>query len=180
MCVLMLNPSLDEEGSTSYAVLAMVSERKGWDSVEVANLFPVPTRNSKVLAASSLTREHILSARPRIETAIAHSTDVLFAWGVSPLPGIAGQLHREQVEWVISRTIRYGHEDVWMMGGQTRHPSRWRQYVGPQRALIHGASTAERLERALVRRPVDDIANAMSVTRERVCSSDEWKKVLQT
>lgn len=168
VCVLMLNPSLDEEASTSYAVLHTVAERKGWGRVEVANLFPVRTRNSKALAATHLKRSDLLQARPHIAAVLARATEVVFAWGVSPLPGAQGQLHREQVEWVISRTAFYGHESAWMMGGTTRHPSRWRQYVGPQRALVAGASTAERLDRALVRRPIWEAVRAVSVVQGTV------------
>ncbi|WP_282580688.1 DUF1643 domain-containing protein [Microbacterium aurugineum] len=180
VCVLMLNPSLDEKRSTSYAVLEVVSERKGWNMIEIANLFPVHTRNSKLLAATSLNRSDIFSARPRIDAAIARCAEVLFAWGVAPLPGIAGRLYREQVEWVISRTAHYGHEDAWMMGGEPRHPSRWRQYVGPQRAIVSGVSTAERLERALVRRPIHDAMKGMSVTQTRLRCEDAWEEVPQT
>ena len=180
ICALMLNPSLDEEGSTSYAVLQAVAERRGWNRVEVANLFPVRTRNSKVLAAMPVTRSDIMDARPRLDAALAGAAEVLFAWGVSSLPGERGKFHREQVEWVVSRAVLYGHESAWMMGGATRHPSRWRQYVGPQRALVAGASTAERLDRALVRRPVWDAVRAMSVGQGRVDGHNASEGVRQT
>ncbi|MDP5228550.1 MULTISPECIES: DUF1643 domain-containing protein [Arthrobacter] len=165
VCALMLNPSFDEKASTSYAVLEVVAELKGWSGVEVANLFPMRTRNSKALAATSVRRADILEARINIEAVLGRAAEVLFAWGVSRLPGEHGRLHREQVEWVVSRVAFYGHESVWVMGGETRHPSRWRQYVGPQRALISGGSTVERLDRALVRRPLRDLAEAMSVVQ---------------
>lgn len=179
VCALMLNPSLDEERSTAYVVLQTVAERKGWGRVEVANLFSVRTRNSKDLAATHLTRSDILQARPHIEDALAGATDIMFAWGVSLLPGTQRQLQREQVEWVISRSYFYGHKSAWMMGGTTRHPSRWRQYVGPQRAVVVGSSTAERLDRALVRRPIWEAARAVSVVQGRVGGYSQSKGVAQ-
>lgn len=155
VCAVLLNPNLDEEKSTSYAVLRMVAERKGWTAIEVGNLLPVRTRNSKLLARASLKHSDIVAARPPIDALLSRSTEVVFAWGVSSLPGALGRLQREQIEWVFACAVKYGHEEAWVMGGTTRHPSRWRQYVGAQRSLYHGGSTIDRLEQALVRRPID-------------------------
>lgn len=139
VCALMLNSSFDEKASTSYPVLQAVAERKGWGSVEVANLFPVRRRNSKALAVTSVKRADVLDARRNIEAVLARATEVLLAWGVSRLPGEHARLHREQVEWVVSRAGFHEHESAWMMGGETRHPSRWGQYVALSvpRYLVH-------------------------------------------
>ena len=153
-CAILLNPCLDEERSTAYAVLRIVAEQREWEKIEVANLFSVRTRNSKELALTQLNRSHVLATRPRVEDLLACCTDLIFAWGVSLLPGKQRHLQREQIEWIISRAAFYGHECAWMMGGTTRHPSRWRQYVGPQRAVVAGLSTAQRLDRALICCPI--------------------------
>lgn len=177
---LLLNPSLDEEKSTSYAVLRIMAERKGWSSIEVANLISLPTRDTKLLAAAPLRRSDLIKARPRIESLLARCNEVIFAWGVSLLPGDAGRLQREQIQWVLACAIRHGHQEAWMMGGVTRHPSRWRQFVGPQRALVEGRTTAERLEQALVRRPIEmqhpPASGELSVVSGRVFSGTGAKE----
>jgi hypothetical protein len=122
---------------------------KTWETLEIANLVKTPTRNSKELEQVATSFQLFLDARSRLETVLESSNTLVFAWGVAPLRGLAGKYVRNQVSWVISRALHHGHTHAWLMGGHPRHPSRWRQYVGPQRGLFDGATTVDRLLQGL-------------------------------
>ncbi|MFV0432932.1 MAG: DUF1643 domain-containing protein [Leucobacter sp.] len=178
---LLLNPSLDVHRSTSHAVLRLLATRKDWPNPRVVNLIEIPTRNSKVLAQTQILYEDLYAARPHIESMLASSTQLIFAWGTSFMPGEAGVKQRQQIHWAIECAARYGHSEAWMMGGSPRHPSRWRQYVGPQRAIHEGGTTADRLERALILRPIETAlpagSSSLSEVGENISSSSVHMEV---
>ena len=147
---ILLNPSREENGaSRTHLVLEDVRIAKTWETLEIANLVKTPTRNSKELEQVATSFQLFLDARSRLETVLESSNTLVFAWGVAPLRGLAGKYVRNQVIWVISRALHHGHTHAWLMGGHPRHPSRWRQYVGPQRGLFDGATTVDRLLQGL-------------------------------
>lgn len=149
---ILLNPARDtKRTSTTQLVLEDVRVAKAWGRLEIANLVETPTRNSKELARVATSPEAFLDARDRLETVLTSSDMLVFAWGVASLPGPTGRHVRGQTSWVISRAQHHGHTHVWVMGGQPRHPSRWRQYVGPQRGLFSGTTTIDRLTQGLER-----------------------------
>ncbi|WP_124246897.1 DUF1643 domain-containing protein [Kroppenstedtia sanguinis] len=150
--VILLNPARETKRvSTTQQVLEDVRVAKVWGKLEIANLVETPTRNSKELAQVATSPQVFLDARDRLEALLTSSDTLVFAWGVAPLSGTAGRHVRGQTSWVISRARHHGHTHAWVMGGRPRHPSRWRQYVGPQRGLFDGSTTVDRLMQGLER-----------------------------
>ncbi len=150
----LLNPSLEPTASVSSLILEQLRRQRGWESVTITNLLDIPTRNSKELALIATSREPWLAARPALLDSLTDATDLIFGWGVSALSGQARLWQAEQVAWVLDQSRLLGHTDVWMAMGRPRHPSRWRQFVGPQRALVAGESTIDRIDRMLALHPV--------------------------
>lgn len=149
LCAVLLNPSFTSPSSVSYGNLRVAAEALGFGRVSTVNLVGRQTRNSHDLAELATMPAAWHSARPEIEDALQTSDHVLFGWGDSPLRGIANTWKQEQIEWTIGRAIDHGHEYVLLMDGKPRHPSRWRQYVGPQRGLFTGPSLNHRFAQAL-------------------------------
>ena len=162
LCAILLNPSFKGRNSVSQGNLQIAAEALGFDRVSTVNLVGVQTRNSHDLAERATTPAVWRSARPEIEEALRMSDHVLFGWGDSRLRGIANAWKQEQVEWIIDRAIDHGHEYVLMMDGKPRHPSRWRQYVGPQRGLFAGPSLNHRFAQALQPRRAESILGRRS------------------
>ena len=153
---ILLNPAREANRvSRTHLVLEDVRVAKTWGTLEIANLVGTPTRNSKELEQVATSVQLFLDVRDRLDTVLAGSDTLVFAWGVAPLRGLAGTYVRDQANWVISRALHHGHTHAWVMGGHPRHPSRWRQYVGPQRGLFDGATTVDRLAQGLERCAVE-------------------------
>lgn len=153
---ILLNPAREANRvSRTHMVLEDVRVAKAWGTMEIANLVETPTRNSKELEQAATSVQLFLDARDRLDTVLASSDTLVFAWGIAPLRGLTGTYVRDQANWVISRALHHGHTHAWVMGGHPRHPSRWRQYVGPQRGLFDGATTADRLTQGLERCAVE-------------------------
>jgi hypothetical protein len=157
LCAVLLNPSFSGTHSVSHANLRVVAEVLGLDRVLVVNLVGLQTRNSRDLAELATTSDAWHAARPEIEAATRQSNHLLFGWGDSRLRGIANTWKQEQIEWTVARAIEHGHEHVLMMDEKARHPSRWRQYVGPQRGLFTGSSIEHRFVQALRLHRTDSI-----------------------
>jgi hypothetical protein len=51
---------------------------------------------------------------------------------------------------VIDELLALGHVDAWTVGGESRHPSRWHQYVSDKHARAGSGEFAERLKSVLV------------------------------
>ncbi len=160
-CAVLLNPSHDPERSTSAVVLEALRIERSWGSISIANLLNIPSQDSRKLPPQADDARLWVESRTNLQAAIAGSTDLIFGWGVTPLTGPARQLQREQVEWVIDIARRSGHQSVWMLAGAPRHPSRWRQFVGPQRGLYSGGTTSERIHRALTQNPTESAASGL-------------------
>lgn len=151
LCAILLNPSLKATGSTSQGNLEIAAPALGYSAVSIVNLIDLPTRNSKELSPLAVDPQIWIAARPRIESALSMADGVIFAWGASRLEGKANLWKENQVEWIIEQTLQLGHSTVFMMDGSPRHPSRWRQYVGPQKQRVLGATLEERFQSALRR-----------------------------
>lgn len=149
LCAVLLNPSFSGPHSVSHGNLRVAAEAMGFGRVSIVNLVGLQTRNSRDLAELATTPDVWHSARPGIDDAVRKSDHLLFGWGDSRLRGIANTWKREQIAWTVARAVEHGHEHVLMMDEKARHPSRWRQYVGPQRGLYTGSSIEHRFVQAL-------------------------------
>ena len=101
---ILLNPArAANRVSRTRLVLEDVRVAKAWGTVEIANLVETPTRNSKELEQVATSVQLFLDARDRLDTVLASSDTLVFAWGIAPLRGLTGTYVRDQVNWVISR-----------------------------------------------------------------------------
>ncbi|MEV8373632.1 DUF1643 domain-containing protein [Kribbella sp. NPDC056861] len=146
---ILLNPSADPQGSVSVAMLRALRDHRGWAAVPVVNLVNTPSRDSRELSQLAGDSRVWEAARGPLEQAIRDCDELLLGWGVSPLAGAARPHQRAQVRWVLNHARAHGHTRAWMLAGAPRHPSRWRQFVGPQRGLIVGGSTIDRIDQLL-------------------------------
>lgn len=157
LCAVLLNPSFSGPHSVSHGNLRVAADAMGFGRMSIVNLVGLQTRNSRDLAELATTPDVWHSAQSGIEDAIQKSDHLLFGWGDSRLRGIANTLKREQIAWTVARAIEHGHQHVLMMDDKARHPSRWRQYVGPQRGLYAGSSIEHRFVQALRLHRTDSI-----------------------
>ncbi|GAA3587385.1 hypothetical protein GCM10022198_08710 [Klugiella xanthotipulae] len=153
----MLNPSFNAENSVSYSNLGVAAASLGFDSFHIVNLIQVQSRNSKELAQKAIDQEPWLVSRPEICQSLNSADEVVFAWGASRLAGQANRHKDEQVEWTIQQTVRAGHTEVLLMNGSPRHPSRWRQYVGPQKMRVTGDTLEDRFRKVLNPHPIEEV-----------------------
>jgi hypothetical protein len=83
--------------------------------------------------------------------ALRDCDEVMAAWGLSSLAGAARRNRIEQLRWLLDIASSHGHNYVWTIGGQPRHPSRWHQYVSDVHERTMGGTFEERLQQVLTR-----------------------------
>jgi hypothetical protein len=164
LCAVLLNPNFNTENSVSHSNIRVAAASLGFGSFHIVNLVQVQSRNSKELAQKAMNQEPWLISRPEIYQSLNYADEVIFAWGASRLAGQANRHKDEQVEWIIQQTIRAGHTEVLLMNGSPRHPSRWRQYVGPQKMRVTGDTLEDRFRKVLNSHPIEDVC-ALSGSR---------------
>ena len=121
----------------------------------VANLYPNPTRDIPSLKQEGSEGKAWLQARPQLQQAVEAAHEVLAGWGLSPLAGLARRHRETQITWLLDLLASLGHDHLWTVGGQPRHPSRWHQYVSDKHQRTAPGTFAERLSQVLVRVPLE-------------------------
>lgn len=106
----------------------LARELLGFRTVEIVNLFSLPTYRSNGLAEVGQTEAGWDQARGDIQTSIAKASAVLLAYGVGVPTGSARHHYRSQVAWLDDLLIAEGVA-VWWVGGEPRHPSRWHRHT---------------------------------------------------
>ena len=157
LCAVLLNPSFNAENTISHSNLGVAAASLGFDEFHIVNLIQIQSRNSKELAQKAIKQEAWLVSRPELGQALCSADEVVFAWGTSRLAGQANRHKDDQVEWTIQQTVRAGHTEVLLMDGSPRHPSRWRQYVGPQKLRVTGDTLEDRFRKVLNRHPIETV-----------------------
>lgn len=148
LVALLLNPPLrDPSDTVSMANLHVAKDVLGCASLQVANMFAIPTKDLPDINLVGREPHGWLATRPQLTEAIAQADVVILGWGLGGLSGPARLHFREQIDWVFSLLAAHGR--VWTVGGVPRHPSRWRQFVGPQRNIARGEDFTERLRSVL-------------------------------
>jgi hypothetical protein len=120
------------------------------------NLYSDATSSTGELNKSS-TIDGWLRARRELSSALGHAAGVLGGWGVAGLTGAARRDQNEQVAWLRLEAIRAGVSDIWMVGGEPRHPSRWHQFVSDKYSRTTGGSFEERLVQVLESVPISTL-----------------------
>lgn len=115
-------------GQRTLRRVEVVREVLGFQTVEMANLFPFPTYRTSGLSDVGQTKEGWLEARHQMRAAIERASGVLLAYGLGQPTGAARHHHRMQVAW-LDQLLVSEQVAVWWVGGQPRHPSRWHRHT---------------------------------------------------
>ncbi|MFG2822616.1 DUF1643 domain-containing protein [Kitasatospora sp. NPDC048365] len=150
LCAVLLNPPLrTSEETVSFRNLKAALPLFNCTALRIVNLVDIATRDQIELQQVEIAKSDILRSRGLICDAIEEADDVLLAWGSSRISGEVGRLLRDQADWVRAHLRAGPTRRVWTTAGKPRHPSRWRQYVGPQKQRATGSSFEERLASVL-------------------------------
>jgi hypothetical protein len=129
----------------------MAQQILGCDSLTVANLVSVPTQNLRELGMIAGDGQVWHESRPQLEEALNGADDVLLAWGLGGIPGSANRHFLDQTAWVRDVLSAKPAVRVWSIQGETRHPSRWHQYVSERHGRTAGGDFMDRLTEVLTR-----------------------------
>ncbi|MET7720735.1 DUF1643 domain-containing protein [Streptomyces mirabilis] len=150
LCAILLNPPLRPAADTiSHRNLLAALPLTGCTELRLANLIDLQSKDQTQLASLVVTEQDLERSRQQLSEAIEGADEVLFAWGTGRITGVVGRLLEEQAAWVRMHVDARGLGKVWMVAGTPRLPSRWRQFVGPEKQRVEGSSFEERLAKVL-------------------------------
>lgn len=145
---LLLNPPTTD-GAQTRRHLQVAAELLSCNSIEIANLFAMPTHDMPAVNVVGQSNQGWELAQPRLRAVITAADQLLAAWGVGGLSGRALIHQRRQLRFVAAAAQEIGHVQIWTLNGEPRHPSRWHQYVSDRHGRASGASLTERLAMVL-------------------------------
>lgn len=144
-------------GARTRSQVQVASDLMGCGRFVIGNLFPQATSDIPAIGALGRDASVWRAGRPAILQALAVSDVVLAGWGITRLAGQA-QLHfRDQIAWLVRAVEESGVDEVWMVGGVPRHPSRWHRYVSDKYGRVEPGTPRERLAQVLVPVPVGQL-----------------------
>ena len=155
---ILINPPATSGGRT-LRHLGAAGRALGHAHVVVANLCAMPTRDVNELERVATDPRIWHSARPELERVIMQSDVLIAGWGVKSWSGPSAVHFRDQLELRAGS----GHEmpgknEIWTLGGEPRHPSRWHQYVSERYGRATGETLAARLSSVLEAVPLDALS----------------------
>jgi hypothetical protein len=100
----------------------------GFETVTIGNIFSLPTNRTGDISVIGGDPGGWMDAREELESQLRSADGVLLGYGCKEPSGIARQLHRNQVAW-LDEQLDHFRQDVWWVGGQPRHPSRWQRHT---------------------------------------------------
>jgi len=139
----------------SYRNLLSALPLVGCGQLCLANLLDVPSKDQTQLETVSINSEDVDRSRLLLQNAIVQANEILIAWGSGRLSGSIGATLREQSAWFYQEAALAGFRRLWMVAGAPQHPSRWRQYVGPEKQRVQGDTFEERLAKVLASHPIN-------------------------
>ena len=164
---ILLSPPLTT-GAATLRHLQAAAELLGCDSIEIANLFAIPTSSSHEINEVGRLPQGWLDARPALEQVLSMSHELIAGWGLpTGLHGPARLHHQAQASWVTEkvraitvdrateerraarRVPRPASRGIWTLNGEPRHPSRWHQYVSDRHGRATGPTFKARLATVL-------------------------------
>ncbi|MFJ2786157.1 MULTISPECIES: DUF1643 domain-containing protein [unclassified Streptomyces] len=150
LCAILLNPPLRPAADTiSHRNLLAALPLTGCGELRLANLIDIPSKDQRQLAGIIVTERDLARSREQLSAAIEGADEILFAWGTGSITGTVGRALKDQVAWVHAHVDARGLRRVWMVADTPRHPSRWRQFVGPEKRRVEGSCFEERLAKVL-------------------------------
>lgn len=124
------------------------------ERLAIANLLNTPSKDAPELNRRVLRESEVIESRLQLSIALSQADEVLLGWGMGGMTGPVRLALRLQVQWLNEMLRAEGFEGVWTIAGRPRHPSRWRQYVGPEKRRVEGDCFEDRLRNVLVRVPL--------------------------
>jgi hypothetical protein len=158
LLVLLASPPVTA-GQRTLSRLAALPKVISGCSVSTANLCGTHAMDLPSLSVVAATPEPWLQARENITDALEDCDEVMAAWGLCSLSGMARQHRKTQLHWLLEVATHNGHRQVLGVGGQPRHPSRWHQYVSDVHGRARGGTFEERLRQVLVKVPLETLVN---------------------
>lgn len=150
LCAVLLNPALRPAVETiSFRNLGCILPMVRCGRLQLANLLDVPSKDQTHLGVTVIENSEVERSRALLAEATLAADEILFAWGSNRVTGQTGAVLRKQVSWLRQHLRDAGVRQVWMVAGTPRHPSRWRQYVGPEKARVEGSTFEDRLAKVL-------------------------------
>jgi hypothetical protein len=146
----LLNPPTGS-GRATHRHLEVAAELLGCDSVQIANLNDAATPSVVELNRTGREWTGWAAARRSLTALVADSDEILVGWGVSGLSGLAARHRTAQTTWLFDRLHAAGRCEIWTVGGEPRHPSRWHQYVSDRHGRASGDTFSDRLQTVLLR-----------------------------
>lgn len=159
LCAVLLNPALRQvEETITYHNVRAALPLMGCSELIITNLLNVATKDAPELNRAVISKQEIATAREQISMALQHADEVLVAWGMGGMTGDVRIALQQQTAWLFKTLGRHHLQHVWTVAGRPRHPSRWRQYVGPEKQRVTGSTFEERLGKVLARMRLDSEA----------------------
>ncbi len=140
------NPPLTD-GRRTLQRVEQAADVLGFDHVVVGNLFALPSHATGDITALGVSPEGWTIARTHLADHLAACDGALVAFGVSAPAGDAREHFRNQVRWLLERTVAVGLP-TWQVGDGPRHPSRWQRWTSRTHPDLH---FREALQQSLVR-----------------------------
>lgn len=169
---MLLNPPLRDGIGVTERNVEWAANVLGYCEFRMVNLIDVPTKDLPALNARGRELAPWLASRPVLEEALGSAEALVAGWGVGGLTGKTRANQRDQIGWLCRSAIELGHRSAWVVGNGPRHPSRWRQYVGPQKGRVSGGTWSERLSNALALASLFELGSLGTGEERRHLTSD--------
>lgn len=153
LLAVLLNPPACSSGVRTRNAVARAATVLGYDSVRLVNLCTIPTPS--VVELNEVSEDGWALAREELGAAALTSSAILAGWGVGGILGNARYAFFRQLNWFVTQAQKAGHRQLWTVGGEPRHPSRWHQYVSDKYARTSGGSFEHRLRQVLIAMPIE-------------------------
>lgn len=150
LVAVLLNPPSVSGGARTRNAVTTAARVLGYESADIVNLCLTKTASVVELNSTSVAAAGWSSARYDLAQAVRGAGAILGAWGMSGMVGAARKARDDQVTWLREEAMRCGLNEIWMVGGEPRHPSRWHQFVSDRHGRTIGGSFEERLGQLLV------------------------------
>ncbi|PKQ30556.1 MAG: hypothetical protein CVT62_13170 [Actinobacteria bacterium HGW-Actinobacteria-2] len=152
LLAVLLNPPRSTSGARTLGAVQRAAAVLGFGDLTIANLFA--DRTMDVIELNHLDSHSPWPAnQSQIATQLSLADGVLAGWGVAGASGAFRCERARRAQWLYTAAAAAGHETIWMVGGEPRHPSRWHQFVADAHGRTPGGSFEERLAHVLVAVP---------------------------
>jgi len=115
-------------GDRTMARLEKLRRILGAKKVEIANVFPIPTFQTRGISDVGATAEVWQTSRLRMQQAIDGASIVLWGYGVDAPAGAARDQFRGQIRWATGQ-CEIAKIPTVTVGGRPLHPTRWQRHT---------------------------------------------------